>query len=297
MHGFDYSIPLFVTCIRGTCIVVTPDIVSDVLHVPRVAHPDCPSCDCLRTVSKDKLISSFCERPFVWGDRQFTSCTAFAKGPTFLNMVMTFVLHLLSHYNSITKPRAQFLLSLLEHLTIDFPSHFILSIIDVQRDTVTHDKFIFPSAITKILRHFSVPFPVSDHFHVMCAIDVATVKRSEAQLRSRQSGLAAPPTPSAPSTFAPSFSMGGVTLYTIMAQLQRMDAHLNTLSIELYQVNTRVSRIARRQARLSGFVESPFPPPEASEDDEASKDDDYFDNDDDDEDGDASSSSADEMSA
>ena len=199
-------------------------------------------------------------------------------------------MHPLSHYNSITEPHARFLLSLLEHLTIDFPFHFILSIIDVYRDAVTHDKLIFPLAIMRILCHFSVPFPVSDHFHVMCAIDVATVKRSEAQLRSRQSGLAAPPTPSAPSTSAPSFSMGGVTLYTIMAQLQRMDAHLNTLSIELYQVNTRVSRIARRQARLSGFVESPFPPPEAS------KDNDDSDNDNDDEDGDASSSSANKMS-
>ena len=75
-------------------------------------------------------------------------------------MVMTFVLHLLSHYNSITEPRAQFLLSLLEHLTIDFPSHFILSIIDVHKDMVTRDKLIFPSAIMRILRHFSVPFPI-----------------------------------------------------------------------------------------------------------------------------------------
>ena len=50
-----------------------------------------------------------------------------------MNMVMTFVLHPLSHYNSIIEPRAQFLLSLLEHLIIDFPSHFILSIINVYR--------------------------------------------------------------------------------------------------------------------------------------------------------------------
>ena len=64
---------------------------------------------------------------------------------------MTFVLHPLSHYNSITKLGAGFLLSLLEHLTIDFPSHFILSIIDVYRHTVTRDKLIFPSAITRIL--------------------------------------------------------------------------------------------------------------------------------------------------
>ena len=102
-----------------------------------------------------------------------------------MNMVMTFVLHPLSHYNSITKPRAQFLLSLLEHLTIDFPSHFILSIIDVHLDSASHDKLIFPSAITRILHHFSVPFPSSYHFSIMCAIDYATVKHSEAQFRSR----------------------------------------------------------------------------------------------------------------
>ena len=79
-------------------------------------------------------------------------------------MVMTFVLHPLSHYNSITEPHAIFLLSLLKNISIDFPSHFILSLIDVYRDMVTCDKVIFPSAITWILRHFSIPFPVSPYF-------------------------------------------------------------------------------------------------------------------------------------
>ena len=73
---------------------------------------------------------------------------------------------------------------------------------------------------------------VSDHFHVMCAIVAATIKRSKAQLRSRWFGSVAPPTPSAPSTSAPSSSTSGVTLKDIMAQLQRMDARLNTLSDE-----------------------------------------------------------------
>ena len=72
-----------------------------------------------------------------------------------------------------------------------------------------------------------------------------------------------------------------------------MDAHLNTLTDELCQVNTCVSCIARWQAHLGGFIESPFPPFEASE---TSKDDDDSDDDDGDEDGDASSSSFDEMS-
>ena len=167
-----------------------------------------------------------------------------------MNMVMTFVLHPLSHYNSITEPHARFLLSLLEHLTIDFLSHFIPSIINVHVDSASRDKLIFPSAITRILHHFSVPFPFSDHFTIMCAIDYATVKRSEAQLRSRQSDSAAPPSRSAPScstpsTSAPPSSSGNVTLGDIMAQLQHMDARLDTLSTELYQVNIHVSRIAR----------------------------------------------------
>ena len=103
----------------------------DVLRVPRVVFPNYPSCECLWTVSKDELKLAFYKRPCEWGEHQFTYCSTFAKGPRFFNMVMTFVLYPLSYYNSITEPHARFLLSLLEHLTIDFPSHFILSIIDV----------------------------------------------------------------------------------------------------------------------------------------------------------------------
>ena len=184
MHRLDSSIPLFHTRVRGTRIIVTPQLIADVLRVPRVKYPNYPGFKRLRTVSKDEMIFAFCKCPSDWGDRQFTPCKAFAKGPRFINMVMTFVLHPLSHYYSITEPRARFLLSLLEHLTIDFPSHFILSIIDVFRDTTTRDKLIFPSAITRILCHFSVPFPSSDHFSVMCVIDAATIKCSKVQFRS-----------------------------------------------------------------------------------------------------------------
>ena len=81
-----------------------------------------------------------------------------------------------------------------------------------------------------------------------------------------------------------------------MAQLECMDAHLNTLTTELYQVNTRVSRITRRQARMGGFTasSSPSPSPQASKDED---DDDGSDDDDDDENEDANSSSDEEMTA
>ena len=63
MYGFDYLVPFFVTHVRGTCIMVTPDIVSEELRVSMVEHLDYPGYELLRTMSKDKLIFAFCECP------------------------------------------------------------------------------------------------------------------------------------------------------------------------------------------------------------------------------------------
>ena len=83
-----------------------------------------------------------------------------------------------------------------------------------------------------------------------------------------------------------------------MAQLQRMDAHLDTLSTELYQVNVCVGSISRQQVIMGGFAlkASPPPPPVASDSDSEDDDDDDGDDNDasDDDDGDANST--DEMS-
>ena len=104
--------------------------------------------------------------------------------------------------------------------------------------------------------------------------------------------MAAPPISSAPSTSVFFSFASRVTINAIMAQLQCMDACLDTLSDELCQVNTRVDRIARQQARLGGFVKSPSPSPKASEDEDDNGDSDN----DGDEDDSASSPNNDEMS-
>ena len=94
-------------------------------------------------------------------------------------MVMTFTHTPLSHYNSIIKPHARFLLSLMEGLTIEFLSHFITFILHVYQDIATHDKPIFPSAITWILQHFSIHIPLSPIFTIMGAISAGSVRQSE----------------------------------------------------------------------------------------------------------------------
>ena len=83
-----------------------------------------------------------------------------------------------------------------------------------------------------------------------------------------------------------------------MAQLQCMDARLDTLSTKLYQVNVHVGHIARQQATMGGFAPEPTPSPPhpvVFNSDGEDDDDDDGDNDDAlDDDGDASST--DEMS-
>ena len=83
-----------------------------------------------------------------------------------------------------------------------------------------------------------------------------------------------------------------------MAQLQRMDAHLDTLSTELYQVNVCVGRIARWQATMGSFAPEPTPPPPrpVASDFDAEDDDDDDGDDDDASDDDGDASSTEEMS-
>ena len=85
--------------------------------------------------------------------------------------------------------------------------------------------------------------------------------------------------------------MSRVTLEDIMAQLQRMDARLDTPSDELCQVNTHVGCIAWCQAETGGYTKPSTPMAPADESDV----DDDADSDDED-DGNASSPSNDEMS-
>ena len=93
----------------------------------------------------------------VWGDTLNFSTTKFTKGPRILNMVMTFVLTPWSHYNTIIEPCACFLLSLLEDLSIDFPSYMIVSMIDIE--TLLHVISSSSLRLSHVSSHtFTFPF-------------------------------------------------------------------------------------------------------------------------------------------
>ena len=120
-------------------------------------------------------------------------------------------------------------------------------------------------------------------FTIIGAISTSSIWRSEAQVRLKWPlvetndpvASVVLPFSSSPSTSALS-SVASVTLDAIMAQLQRMDACHDYLIDEMCQMNTRVSCITRRQARMAGFANSPSLSLNASvdEDDASSSSDD-----------------------
>ena len=61
----------------------------------------------------------------------------------------------------------------------------IVFMIDIYQDTATHDKLIFPSAITHILTHMHVPIPFAPFFSIIGAISQGSLQRSIAQLASK----------------------------------------------------------------------------------------------------------------
>ena len=82
-----------------------------------------------------------------------------------------------------------------------------------------------------------------------------------------------------------------------MAQLQHMDACLDTLFTELYQVKVCVGLIARRQVSMGGFALKATPSaPSLVASDSVDKDDDDGDDDDASDDADGDASSTDEIS-
>ena len=109
IHVIDTFMPRFTTVFRGTHIVVTLELIFEVLRIPRADLPDYPSHERLSSISRDELALLFCEKAILWGGSLNFSTTEFAKGLRILNMVMTFVLTSQSHYNTITEPHACFL--------------------------------------------------------------------------------------------------------------------------------------------------------------------------------------------
>ena len=169
-----------------------------------------------------------------------------SRQPSSLRIHGSLIWWWLLYYNTITEPCAHFLLSLMEGLSINFPSN-------CYRKTVTHDKLIFPSAIAHILTHLHVTIPPSPHFYVIGAISKKSIRRSVAQLTTKRphvepldatpANLVALSSRPFSSSALSSSSQAVISLADIMEKLQHMHAdfgsRLDHLSDEMCQMNTK----------------------------------------------------------
>ena len=108
IQAIDTFVPRFTALVHGTCIL-TLELISEVLHVPRLAILDYLRSLVLQSLSRDALVSHFCERPSLWGSILSMVSRDFARDPRVFNMMMKFIHTPCSHYNTITKVHARFL--------------------------------------------------------------------------------------------------------------------------------------------------------------------------------------------
>ena len=66
MHVIDIFVPRFTTVFCGTRIVVTSELIFEVLRIVSVDHPDYPSHERLSSIFRDELASLFCEKAMMW---------------------------------------------------------------------------------------------------------------------------------------------------------------------------------------------------------------------------------------
>ena len=95
-------------------IAITLKLISNVLRVLQVEKLDYPGSLVLSSFSRDALASCLCECPSTLGGTLSMVTRDFAQNPRTLNMIMTFIRTLQSHYNTIIETRARFLYSLLK---------------------------------------------------------------------------------------------------------------------------------------------------------------------------------------
>ena len=79
MHAIDTSVPRFTTIFRGTRLIVTLVLISEVLRVPRVNRSDYLSHHHLSSIFRDELALLFYEKAMLWGGTLNFSTTKFAK--------------------------------------------------------------------------------------------------------------------------------------------------------------------------------------------------------------------------
>lgn len=63
----DTFVPMFTTSVQGTCISVTPKLISKLVHVPQVAESDHPNTPVLASLSLNAQATIFYGLPSTWG--------------------------------------------------------------------------------------------------------------------------------------------------------------------------------------------------------------------------------------
>ena len=107
------------------------------------------------------MMELFCGKTIAWGTKKTNTTTEFTCEARLFNLVMSQNLLPVSHKNTFGLRQAQFLYALMTGVSIDLPSVICNSLITMHQSKDASLSLIHPCAITHILTHLNMNFPVA----------------------------------------------------------------------------------------------------------------------------------------
>ena len=143
---------------RNKIYHISPDVVSTALQLLRVSeagYPFAPTTD----PTDDTIMSYFSEKTMAWGSSSKCGSQSFTAKTRVFNLIMSFNILPLSHWNTLSKSRARFLYAFMKGVSIDLPSVICREMIEMHHCKDTASLLNYPCLITRLFTYLKITLP------------------------------------------------------------------------------------------------------------------------------------------
>ena len=222
---------------RNKIYHISPDLVSTALQLLRVSeagYPFAPTTD----PTDDTIMSYFSEKTMAWGSSSKCGSQSFTAKTRVFNLIMSFNILPLSHWNTLSKSRARFLYAFMKGVSIDLPSVICREMIEMHHCKDTSSLLNYPCLITRLFTYLKITLPSRTlcYPRVGLPIDKFSLTRIVSHVKLDE------PTPSTP------------TLNDVMALLQANTSSQECILKELKEQGVALGKFAKRLRSMEKWV-------------------------------------------
>uniref|UniRef100_A0A2N9ERH9 Putative plant transposon protein domain-containing protein n=1 Tax=Fagus sylvatica TaxID=28930 RepID=A0A2N9ERH9_FAGSY len=197
-------------------------------------YPFAPTTD----PTDDTIMSYFSEETIAWGSSSKCGSQSFTAKTRVFNLIMSFNILPLSHWNTLSKSRARFLYAFMKGVSIDLPSVICREMIEMHHCKDTASLLNYPCLITRLFTYLEITLPSGTLCYPRVALptDKSSFTRRVSHVKLDE------PTPSTP------------MLTDVMASLQAITSSQECILKELKEQGVALGKFAKRLQSMEKWV-------------------------------------------